>query len=187
MGTLIIPGRLSEAPRAPAAVQEAVEVWARGSGRHARVEWVPLLACWAVLIDRKAGDPALRMEHEGLINPEMANEGFRDYLLTCSRYEVVPLQEPAGEDQGYTAYGLEELGAEGVVAFLQQRDTWSGRGEYRSLEVSIQATRDRNTAHRERMERDAIQGAREDARDIRSQLLGIARSHGADFTDKRSA
>lgn len=128
-------------PMAPAAIQEAVQQWGRKSGRTAKLVWVPRmqkvwadgqwiwidtkLECWAVEISLRPGHPSLRAWQEGRLKQD--SEPTETVLLLTWDSEKgtnIPMR-------------LEDYGAAGIVQFLEEADTWSGRGRFNSFQAAF--------------------------------------------------
>ena len=129
----------------PAEMQDAVERWARKSGRHAEIVWKPPpLACFAVEISLRQDDERLKAYREGDLKEEPK--------------EVVHLHRWTGDE--YEAIHLHELGTQGLLTNLRKGDTWSGRGKFDSLsdaiQHSVQEWKDRKEKEREESRQRAI-------------------------------
>jgi hypothetical protein len=146
-------------PSVPYDIADAVEVWARERGRHARMEWSAFLGCPVIHFTRKADDPVLKAWQEG----ELESEPTESVML--NRWD-----ERAG---AYVPLDLGEYGAGGVVALLEEADTWSGRGRYESLQHAIRAAWDRNDARREEMKAAAFEAGQDGADRMRRTILGL--------------
>lgn len=121
-------------PTPPLEVAEAVELWARKYGRHATLVYVPPMKCWSVNLSLKPGDPALKRWQEGKADRE-PTEGV---LLIEWDPTLGDLNPATGEKAGgYRAVDLEEYGPSGVVDLLEKGDTWSGRGEFASMQEAV--------------------------------------------------
>lgn len=134
---LAVPTRGSS-PGVPPDIHEAVELWARKYGRHGRVvridHFEPPL--YQVRLTPRSGDPRKKQVQEGLIPKEEAEE-------------TVELHYWDEEKRKYVPYRLEELGASGVRRILEKGNTWSGRGEFDSVEEAVEHTqREREKAQR---------------------------------------
>ncbi len=123
----------------PVEIADAVENWARKWGRHATIGWLPTTPpIPQVRLTLKPDDGRLSLYREGRIAEEPV--------------ETVELVE-WDEAQGcYVGLNLMELGAGGVVEILDRGNSWSGRGEYGSLQeaVTAAAERQRQTLERTR-------------------------------------
>ena len=114
-------------PHAPHEFQEVVELWARGSGRHAKLHFTPG-GTWFVRISLKHDDPRMELYKLGLVE-EPVGEDVWLHLPNAAEGKVIN-----GERQGpFIPLSLTDLGTLGLREFLEQGNTWSGRGEYMSL------------------------------------------------------
>ena len=164
-------------PMAPLEIQEAVQLWGRKSGRQARLVWTPAkrriwhegrwiwidtgLECWCVELSLRPNDPTLRAWREGRLRQD--SEPTETVLLIrwdSARQRYVPLD-------------IEQLGASGVVRFLEQGDTWSGRGEFNSFTDAFQAAIRRYEDGVRRLREEARQWAIDVGRDVRRRTLKI--------------
>lgn len=149
-------------PHVPVEIADVVEKWARKYGRHARITFIEAVEppIPQVRITPRANDPVAEKVQTGELPPEAAEE-------------TVELMRPDPEGGGYTPYRLEELGASGVLRILQKTNTWSGRGEFDSLEEAGEEARKRNQQNR----RDAYEDGKDETlaagRSVRRQALGI--------------
>ena len=109
---------------APVEFQDAVELHYRKSGRHATIIWIPEPVCqWQLRITMRPNDPARRAWQAG----DMEEEPFEIFEITHYNEEV-------GLYQGYE---LEELGVSGLIEMLEKSDSWSGTGQFDSLEEAM--------------------------------------------------
>ena len=152
----------SRYPRAPSAFQEVAELWARGSGRHAKIHYAPN-GVWFVRISLKSDDKRMRMHQMGLASEPMGEDVWL-HLPNPHEGKVI-----SGVRQGpYIPIPLEQLGTSGLREFLDRGDTWSGRGEYLSLidqlrkvdETNEEARRKNRAFHREENRHDQRQSRR---------------------------
>lgn len=158
------------APIAPVEVADAVELWARQYGRHATLTFVPPMGCWSVNLTLKPDDPALKRYQEGEAT-EVPTEGV---LLLEWDAEVGDPNPTTGKKAGaYRAVNLEEYGPSGVVALLEKGNTWSGRGEFGSLQEAVIGAASRNREEAAKQKERQRQWARDYAGDVRRQTLKI--------------
>ena len=110
--------------RAPIEFSDAVELHYRKSGRHAHIVWIPEPVCqWQLKITMRPNDPALRKWQAG----EMEKEPFEIF-------EITYYDEEAGL---YKGYELEDLGVAGLIKMLEKSDSWSGTGQFNSIEEAM--------------------------------------------------
>lgn len=114
----------------PVEYADAVEKWARGRGRHARLVWMSVTGNWQVRFTLMPNDPrgssATPWEPLDLLRPGK-------------------IRAPSGKwIPGYVGVELDELGIGGIVAILEETSLETGR--YRSTEEVV-------TDHYERQKR----------------------------------
>jgi len=159
-------GDRSELPAAPAEIADEVELWARQSGRHARLHFFPtrfrhgriVSGTWVVRLTLKAGDKRLSLYQQGKVAEPPT--------------EDVWLHEPDGQG-GYRALNLTDMGASGVREFLEKGNMWSGRGQFGSLEEQLRKVNQDNEAARQKNRADAKDQALVRTADRRRSALGI--------------
>lgn len=147
-------------PQPPAPVADAAERWARKHGRHARIEWVSRMHCFVVRLELRPNDPLLGAWRAGQIGGEKPTED-------------VFLHEWDTERGRYVALNLDDLGATGLTRLLEMGDTWSGRGEFKSLYHAFLAARKSQREANEKTYKHRKQNAIDRGREVRRQVLGI--------------
>lgn len=161
-----VGGRRYEAPALPPGVADVVELYAREGGRTATMHHAPH-GVWFARFSLRSNDKRMILFRQGLaaepptedvwfhrFNPGAAKRGEPDYL---------PLD-------------LWQIGATGVKDFLEKGNTWSGRGEYRSLEHAIEVSDRANERHRQKVKADAEDDVRHMAKESRGFRLKLPRS-----------
>lgn len=143
----------------PWEIRDAVELWARQQGRHARVEWHRGLGCAVIHFSRKSDDPMMREWQEGRLSEE-PTESVMLHHWDPAKKRHVPLD-------------LGEYGASGIVNMLDESNVWSGRGRYASLQAAIEATITGHNQHRERLRQAAEDAGRESAWLHQRGVLGL--------------
>jgi hypothetical protein len=58
---------------------------------------------------------------------------YQEGKMERKPYEAVPLQIWNSDTQQYEPLRLEDYGPSGVVEILRKGDTWSGRGEHKTM------------------------------------------------------
>lgn len=158
MPALIVPSDYAR-PAPPAPIADAVELWARRSSRHAHLLFVVEMQWWEVHLTLRPDDKRLQAYREGRVSEEPKEV-----------VQLIAWDEDAGR---YTPIRLEEYGAGGIVSLLEKGDTWSGRGEFASLQDAVEAAASRARAGRQRVKEQQRQWARDFGDDQRRQVLQI--------------
>lgn len=166
-------GNRSEAPRAPAEIAEAVELYAREHGRTGSIEFAVGPNLWLVKLSLRPNDPAMKAWQEGrAVEPPT---------------EVVWLQERNPNDgkvigwngdkpvrgTPYRALDIQQMGAAGVRAFLDRGNTWTGRGEHASLTGALKASYAADEVTRAKNRATVREDTRDMIRDKRRSYLKI--------------
>lgn len=158
-----------ELPRAPVEFADEAELFARQSGRHATMRFVPIghgVGCWMVRLTLHPNDPVLGLHQRG----EVAEEPMEDVWL---HRPLDPGERPLLPWYGFIPLRLEDLGVSGLREFLEKGNTWSGRGKFRSLEDAVRQAREQDAKAREKQRNDARENAGARARDTRRSRLKI--------------
>lgn len=154
--------RQFDLPTPPVEIADEVELYARQSGRHARLHFFPtqfkhrrmVRGTWVVRMTLKSDDKRLSLYREGRVNEEPT--------------EDVWLHVPDPEyPMGYKPLDLMQLGASGVRAFLEKGNLWSGRGEFTSLDEQVHKVREENARSRERIRQEHKEANRFEQREKR--------------------
>ena len=168
--------RRGDLPSPPIELADEVELWARQSGRHAKLQFAPtklkggqvVEGCWVVRISLRSDDRRMLLYRRGQA-PEPPTED-------------VWLHVPDNDSPtGYRGLDLGQLGASGVRQFLERGDTWSGRGEFRSLDDQARLAMDANARMRETHRAHQKDENRHEQRDNRRRYLGIPLVPGMDM------
>lgn len=172
------PGARFEAPRAPAEIAEAVELFARNSGRTGSIKFAtgpfgPNI--WLVQLSLRPNDERMRLYQEG--------RAAEPPVETVWLQERNPLEgKPTGrflpngqlERHGpYRALDIYQMGASGVREFLERGNTESGRGEHRSLEEAVRKAFDDDQYNAVRFREQKKEENRHRTREDRRHRLGI--------------
>lgn len=134
---LVVRGNFS-LPTPPLEIADEVELYARQSGRHATLHFVPVtsrVGCWVVRMTLRPDDKRRRLWQE----QKVGTEPTEDIWLH------VPLREgerKLGPTYDYRPLNLVDLGTSGVRQFLERGNLWSGRGEYQTLEEQVTKLRE---------------------------------------------
>lgn len=186
---LLTPRRnRSEAPRAPVEIADEVELYAREYGRTGKIHFAVGPNTWVVTLSLRPNDERMRLWQEGrAAEPPV---------------ETIWLQEP-NPDEGkvlgvhpetgrpmrgapFRALDIHQMGAAGVRAFLERGNTWSGRGEFRSVEEAVRRTYQQDAEATERFRETTKEENRFERREDRRRYLQIpAVSVGIDLNPSK--
>jgi hypothetical protein len=155
------------APHAPYDIREEVVRYAQESGRTATIEYAMGPNIWMIKFSLHPHDERLKLFREGRIAEEPK--------------EVVLLIDQQGRP-----LDIHQMGPSGVRAFLERGNTWSGRGEYASVEEMVRESYAKDRQDAESAREDARDGAIHEARDRRRQYMGIPLiTAGIDLTTRK--
>jgi hypothetical protein len=146
-------------PEVPFEINDAVEMWARKSGRHGRITWVPQIACFVVELSMPPDSPIWK--------------AFRAGDLAEEPKERIQLMHWDGREGRYIPMKLEEYGASGIVEMLEKADVWSGRGEFESMTDALHAQIGRNEQARKENRERFNDLARDEVQHRRREILGL--------------
>ncbi len=165
-------GGRSDMPTCPVEISDAVEKYARKSDRHATCVCVPtefdyngriVKTTWRVDLSLRPGDPLLKAYQKG-----------RTKKVPCEEIWLHRLNpEPAGWRDKYIPFKIEDMGASGVVEFLEQGNIHSGRGEFNSMDDVVTRTAELNAQRKQKRFNDGEDRVRAEARDKRRSRLKI--------------
>lgn len=145
-------GRQHAIPVAPAWFSDAVERYARESGRNSVTRWESAVGCFVSHLSRRTDDPVLGKNRADDGEPVYWHEfkkGARPHPILGVAGGMVP---------GWVPLDIEQMGVDGVLNKLRRENTWSGRGEFSSHEAAVDAVEARNAAV-ERDKRRNLRGA----------------------------
>jgi hypothetical protein len=162
MSILTLGGRAAM-PTAPPDIAEEVEMFARQHGRTAKLHFVPF-GGWFAEFEVRANDPLMKGWREGRLDkPPSERVWFH-------------LPNPRAHQRGQSEYmqlDIIQLGRQGVRRFLDQGNTWSGRGEFKSIEHAAKVILDRNDEMKVKNKKAALEHAVDVAKDRRRTRFGI--------------
>jgi hypothetical protein len=159
-------------PTAPWEIQDEVELYAREWGRTAKLHYVPVLTvrgrivvgCWVVRMSLKPNDKRMQLYQQG-IAPEPPTEDV--WLHERNPHVGRPIRGTTLREPDYRALDIVQMGAGGVRRFLEQGNTWSGRGESRSIEDHLRKIRHLNQESKEKFREEQKTANRLEQRDKR--------------------
>ena len=165
-------------PDVPVEIADDVELWARQYGRHATLKFLPLLiqdgrvvrGAWVVRLTLRSTDKRMQLYQLGVV-AEPPTEDV--WLVTPNPKEGQPIAGTELREPAVLGLNITQMGAGGVRQFLEKGDTWSGRGQYRSLEEQVRQVRAANAATREKFRADLKEESRLEQRDKRRWRLKI--------------
>ena len=175
-----------ELPQAPFEIQEEVELYARESGRTGRMHFIPF-GGWFARFELRSNDKRLLIAQEGrsgtvptedvwfhIPNP---HEGETiDIRSRMDEFKNTPLAPNAFglmRQGAYLPLDVVQMGAGGVRRFLDRGNTWSGRGEFNSIEDAVHKARENDQVALEKNREKARQQARDRVKDTRRHWLRI--------------
>lgn len=137
-------------------------MWARESGRHGKLQFVPtffagdqaIAGTWMVRLSLRENDKRMLLYQQGMA-PEPPTEDVWIHVPDESR------------KSGYRALDIVQLGTTGIRSFLDRGNMWSGRGEFTSLEEQVRKAREANRAMLEKNRADQKEESRHEQRDKR--------------------
>ncbi len=146
-------------PQAPIEIQDEVELWARKSGRHATMHFIPV-GGWFAIVSLHPHDPRMRAYQEGMAEEPPGEQVWFHKTV-------------AGRPGDFEGMDILQMGPSGVRTFLEKGDTWSGRGEFRSVEQAARKAADHNVEQREKDRLFQREENRNEQRAKRRWRLGI--------------
>ena len=171
MGLIATRGGRSELPIASAEISDEVELYARESGRHAKIHYVPTdvdfktkevrAGTWRVDISLHPDDPRMRTFQEG----RMAEKPVEEIWI----HDLNP--NPTSFRDKYIPRNIQQMGPSGVRQFLAQGNIHSGRGEFDSMMDVVDKTAELNAERQQKKFSDAEDRVRINARDKRRSRL----------------
>lgn len=177
MGRIIT--KRPEMPLAPAEYKDAVELYARETGRHGDLVFIPtetrlgkvVRGTWLARFTLRDSDPLLGLSQR----QEVAKTPTEDvWFHTPNPLEGQPIPGTHGlREPAFKPLSIQEMGVSGIRTFLQKGNMWSGRGQYNSLEEQVQKVREQNKEAKEKNRSDAKEANRFDQRDRRRSRFKV--------------
>ena len=171
----------------PYELREAVELYAREHGRTGSLHCIPP-GVWFARFSLRPNDKALSLYQKGEVaeaptevvyfqiradhyNPEIhaVRPEFRPRPGKTRPIDMLPLD-------------LLQMGPSGVRQFLEEGNTWSGRGRFASQLEAVKAAERANADMAAKAKELAFESARYRERDTRKSRWGIPVVQGADLT-----
>lgn len=147
-------------PRPPGDIAEEVELFARESGRTGTLHYIPGNG-WFVRFSLRSNDERLQLYQQGQTGaPPTEDVWFHK-------------PKPGGRPGEFLMLDIEQMGRSGVRTFLERGNTWSGRGEFNSVEEAARKAMAANRAERERIRAEAKENNRYRQRERRRSLFKI--------------
>lgn len=147
-------------PKAPPEIATEVELYARESGRTATVHYIPY-GGWFARFSLRCNDKRMLLYQQGMA-PEPPTEDVWFHL-----------PKPGGRPGDFVQLDILQMGASGVRQFLERGNTWSGRGEYASIEDATRKAAQSNADARAKYRADLKEASRYEQRDKRRQRFKI--------------
>lgn len=137
-------GQRSDRPRAPYEIREAVELYARESGRTAKVIFIPVVG-WMARFSRRPNDPMLELKQKGRVEEITEDVYFHVHIRDYDPQRHPAINPPRGDrPQVFVPLDILQMGASGVREFLDRGNTWSGRGQFDSHEDRLRQAQEAN-------------------------------------------
>lgn len=165
MSNLVVPGKegrkRAQQPPVPPEISEAVELWAREWGRHARITHLMITdpPTPQIHLSPKPNDPRRKKVQEGEWAPEEAEE-------TVHLWEY----EGTAPEGSYVGIPLRSLGVRGVLRWLERGNTWSERGEVDSLQEGVDRERKRRKRAEKQVEDSDLDDVEHIAKRVKRQI-----------------
>ncbi len=172
--------------KAPVAIRDGVEDWARIRGGHGDVVWVAEPAnLWQVELTLKGDDPRLQVEgpggdfkecvqlHVWWTEAEWLKNKPDEARKRRQRWIAMPGKRAARDRPGFYAYTLEELGLNGILKILNKGCLLSGRGQYNSAEEHQTELAASNKKLQDTRRADAQDRVQQKAKHVRRRVLKI--------------
>jgi hypothetical protein len=160
-------------PAAPVEIVDEVELYARRHGRTGTLHFIPV-GGWMARFSLRSNDRRMIMYQEG----RAAAPPTEDIWF----HQNNPLDgKPTGEIVNgrpvrhgrYVPLDICQMGASGVREFLEKGDTFSGRGEFQSVEESVKKALAADDEAAVKLRAGKREDAKATARDRRRSLLKI--------------
>ena len=162
--------RYSALPVAPHDIRDAVELYARKSGRTGTIHFVPF-GGWFVRFNLRSNDSRMLLWKNGTA-PEPPSEDVWLHRENPRFGKFIPGTNMEREPR-YLPYQLHELGVTGVVEILERGNTFSKRGEHDSLESAVKQAGESNLAMKRKNRADQKEASRLESREKRRSILKI--------------
>lgn len=185
--TAVVGGRKVELPRPPFEFQEEVELYARESGRTAKLHF--MFGCgWFARFSLRSSDKRLVLYQQGMAGKPPTEDTFFHYpnpreheglTLTELKGLGVPFLRPliiwkrSRCHMPFIPLDIIQMGTSGVRQFLEKGNMWSGRGEFDSLTDQLRTIRDKEADAKRKMREDAREDTRKFVRDQRGRRFKV--------------
>jgi len=119
-------------PKAPWDLQEEVELYARESGRTAKLHFMPGVNTWFVRFSLRSNDKRMLAFQQGMAAEPPTEDVW--FHRAASPEDVT--KQRASKPGDFVALDIVQMGRSGIREFLDRGNTWSGRGEFASIAES---------------------------------------------------
>ena len=137
-------------------------MYAREYGRHAKLHFVPF-GGWFVRFSLRSNDKRLRAYQEG----RLAEEPGEDVWLHVQNPRGGRRNGRGQLEPQFIPLDISQMGAAGVRQFLERGNTWSGRGEFSSIEEALRHSEELNEENRKSFREEQKFNSRKQQRDKR--------------------
>lgn len=134
-------------PKAPWDLQEEVELYARESGRTAKLHFMPGINTWFARFSLRSNDKRMLAYQQGLAADVPTEDVW--FHRAASHEDVA--RNRAQKPGDWIPLDIIQMGRSGVREFLDRGNTWSGRGEFASIAESRLKAKEANAAAKERL------------------------------------
>lgn len=159
-------------PQAPVELADAVEVYARNYGRSATLHFFPtqlqgmrvLSGTWVVRFALRVNDTRMALYRDGKVEEPPTEDVW---IHVPNPRAGRPTTVRGEREPDYLPIDILQMGVSGLREFLEKGNTWSGRGEFASIEQHLQVVREGNVEGLEKNRAQAKETARFQQREKR--------------------
>lgn len=155
-------------PVAPHDLQDEVELFAREYGRTGKLHFVPV-GGWMARFSLRCNDPRMVLYQRGEI-PEPLSEDV--WFHEPNPNEGQP-NGRGGRQGPFIPLDILQMGTSGVREFLEKGNTWSGRGEFTSLEAAVKQANDNDVVSLKKFKAEQKDASLQEQKAKRRTRFGI--------------
>lgn len=174
----IVSFSLADMPKAPHEVAEEVELYARESGRTGSLRFVPTLfvngailrGVWVIDFDLRSNDARMQLWRDGQAEKPPTEQVW---LWENNPKAGQEIPNTFGQKEPpMVGLNINHLGSSGVRQFLEQGNSWSGRGEFDSPTDALASAREHNRGLAQKVRDAARDDNQREAPGLLKFLLG---------------